>query len=87
MTTLSPVIAGCWRLDSWSWSPAETCRWIEACADLGVTSFDHADIYGGFAAEAQFGAALALSPGLRDRVQLLTKCGISPVSPARQPQP
>lgn len=61
---------------SWNWSPQERLRWIEQCLDLGVTSFDHADIYGGYTVEALFGEALALAPQLRQRMQLVTKCGI-----------
>jgi predicted oxidoreductase len=80
---LSAVVAGAWRMASWGWTPAERLRWIEQCAELGVTSFDHADIYGGYTVEGLFGEALALSPGLRDRLQLVTKCGIRLVSPAR----
>jgi predicted oxidoreductase len=49
-----------------------------------VTSFDHADIYGDYAVEELFGEALALAPGLRERLQLVTKCGIKLVS-ARRP--
>jgi predicted oxidoreductase len=41
-----------------------------------VTTFDHADIYGGYTVESLFGEALALSPSLRDRMQLVSKCGI-----------
>lgn len=73
---LSPIVAGVWRMASWNWSPPERLRWIEQCLELGVTSFDHADIYGGYAVEALFGDALALSPALRQRMQLVTKCGI-----------
>jgi len=73
---LSPIVAGVWRMDSWNWSPQERLRWIEQCLDLGVTSFDHADIYGGYTVEALFGEALALAPQLRARMQLVTKCGI-----------
>jgi predicted oxidoreductase len=73
---LSPLVAGTWRLLERGWDAAATLRWIEACADLGVTSFDHADLYGGYAVEAAFGDALALAPGLRERLQLVTKCGI-----------
>src|SRR5262249_50909110 len=50
---------------------------------LGVTSFDHADIYGGYGVEALFGEALALRPALRDQLQLVDKCGIKLVSPRR----
>ncbi|MED5619467.1 aldo/keto reductase [Ideonella sp. BN130291] len=80
---VSPVVAGAWRMDSWGWSPAERLRWIQQCVDLGVTSFDHADIYGGYTVEALFGEALALQPALRERIQLVSKCGIKLVSPAR----
>ena len=73
---LSPIVAGVWRMASWNWSPQERLRWIEQCLDLGVTSFDHADIYGGYTVEALFGEALALAPELRQRMQLVTKCGI-----------
>jgi predicted oxidoreductase len=80
---LSPVVAGAWRMADWGWSPAERLRWIEQCVELGVTSFDHADIYGGYAVETLFGEALALAPGLRGKLQLVSKCGIRLVSPAR----
>jgi predicted oxidoreductase len=80
---LSPIVAGCWRLDQWGWTPQERLRWIEQCVELGVTSFDHADIYGGYTVEALFGEALALAPQLRQRLQLVSKCGIQLVSPQR----
>ncbi|MBY0490211.1 MAG: aldo/keto reductase [Gemmatimonadaceae bacterium] len=73
---LSPIVAGAWRMASWEWTASERLRWIDGCVAMGVTSFDHADIYGGYSVEALFGEALALSPGLRDKIQLVTKCGI-----------
>ena len=51
--------------------------------DLGVTSFDHADIYGDYGVETLFGEALALKPALRQKMQLVGKCGIRLVSPRR----
>ncbi len=81
---LSPIVAGAWRMADWGWSAPERLRWIEHCAELGVTSFDHADIYGGYAVEALFGEALARAPAsLRQRLQFGGKCGIKPVAPAR----
>jgi predicted oxidoreductase len=74
--TMSPIVAGVWRMSDWQWTPQERLRWIETCLDLGVTTFDHADIYGGYTVESLFGEALALSPSLRDRMQLVSKCGI-----------
>lgn len=81
--SLSPVVAGCWRMADWAWTPQERLRWIEGCAALGVTSFDHADIYGGYTVEGLFGEALALAPGLRDRLQFVSKCGIALTVAAR----
>lgn len=80
---LSTIVAGVWRMASWNWTPQERLRWIEQCLDLGVSSFDHADIYGGYTVEALFGEALALAPALRARMQLVTKCGIQLRADAR----
>jgi predicted oxidoreductase len=49
---------------------------VAAALEIGITTFDHADIYGNGAAEAAFGEMLAASPGLRERIQIQTKCGI-----------
>ena len=80
---LSPIVAGMWRLREWRLDTPALARWIEQALGLGITSFDHADLYGDYGAEAAFGAALAASPGLRGRMQLVTKCGIKLVSPVR----
>jgi predicted oxidoreductase len=80
---LSAIVAGAWRMAEWGWNAQQRLRWINECVEMGVTSFDHADIYGGYSVEALFGEALALAPGLRERLQLVSKCGIKLVSPAR----
>lgn len=80
---LSPVVAGLWRLTEWQLSVPERVRWIEQALELGITTFDHADIYGDYRAEALFGEALQASPGLRRRMQLVTKCGIRLRSPQK----
>ena len=80
---LSPVIAGAWRLAEWGWTAQQRLAWIEGNLELGVTSFDHADLYGGCSVESLFGEALALRPSLRDRVQLVSQCGVGLVNPAR----
>jgi len=80
---LSPIVAGAWRMGEWGMNVEQRVRWIEQCLDLGVTSFDHADIYGGYTVEALFGEALAAQPSLRSRMQLVTKCGIKLVSERR----
>lgn len=80
---LSRIIPGLMRLLEWNLSKDELTRWIYACLEMGITSFDHADIYGGYQCEAAFGEALAHTPSLRDKIQLITKCGIALVSPQR----
>lgn len=81
--TFSPIIAGAMNLSQWQWNPAERLRWIEACLELGLTTFDHADIYGGYTCEGLFGEALALRPSLRSQMQLISKCGIKLITPNR----
>lgn len=49
----------------------------------GITSFDHADIYGGYTTEAAFGKAWSTSKIDRKKVQLITKCGIEHISENR----
>jgi predicted oxidoreductase len=82
-TPISPLVWGAWRWGKAPQGAQALNRLIQHCVSLGITSFDHADIYGGYTAEAAFGQALALSPGLRAQVQLFTKCGISMVPPQR----
>ena len=82
-SALPPIVAGTWRLHGWGLDTPGLLRWIQQAIDLGIIGFDHADVYGGYTAEAAFGKALATAPGLRDRMTLITKCGIKLVSPAR----
>ncbi len=81
--TLSRIVAGMWRMNEWQLTPQQRVAFIEQCLALGVSSFDHADIYGGYGVEAVFGEALALQPSLRARMQLVSKCGIKLVNEAR----
>lgn len=75
--SISTISVGCMRMEQWSRSPTETARFLEQCIERGVTTFDHADIYGGdHANESRFGEALKQAPGLRGRMEIVTKCGI-----------
>lgn len=50
---------------------------IEGCLALGIDTFDHADIYGGLhSTEADFGSVIGPNPSLRDKMKIITKCGI-----------
>lgn len=73
----SRLIYGMWRLgDDADTSPAHVERKIQTCLDQGITTFDQADIYGGYAAEAVLGGALRANPSLRAQMEIVTKCGI-----------
>jgi predicted oxidoreductase len=74
---LSRIVYGMWRLgDDADTSPAHVQAKIEACLALGITTMDQADIYGGYTAEAILGDALRKAPGLRDKIEIVTKCDI-----------
>jgi len=80
---LSRIVAGMWRMTEWDMTPQQRLAFIEQCIALGVTSFDHADIYGGYGVEGLFGEALALKPALREQIQIVSKCGIKLISGRR----
>jgi predicted oxidoreductase len=82
---LSRLVWGAWRSvqSPETDTPAKLARLIEACLELGITSSDHADVYGGYRAEAAFGTALREWRGDRSRLELVTKCDIALVNPAR----
>ncbi|MCB8989021.1 MAG: aldo/keto reductase [Chloroflexota bacterium] len=77
---ISRIVAGMMNLSAWRMSTPELVNWIHACLEMGITTFDHADIYGGYTCESVFGQALAAEPGLRDKMQLVSKCGIQLVT-------
>lgn len=77
----SRLIYGMWRLgDDADTSPAHVERKIQTCLDQGITTFDQADIYGGYTAEAVLGGALKANPSLRGKMEIVSKCGI--IAPA-----
>jgi len=77
---LSRIVAGMWRMTEWDMSVQQRIALIEECIAMGVTTFDHADIYGNYGVETLFGEALRAAPGLRDRIELVSKCGIKLMS-------
>ncbi len=72
----SRMIYGTWRLLDTKPTAQEINRRLHACVDLGITTIDTAEIYGLYEVEQALGAALALSPGLRDKLEIVTKAGI-----------
>ncbi|MGO4449199.1 aldo/keto reductase family oxidoreductase [Phyllobacterium sp. TAF24] len=83
--SLSRLVLGAWRLLDQGAKPtaAEVARLIDEAVDLGLTSIDHADIYGNYGVEAAFGAGLADWSGKRQSIELITKCDIMLTSSER----
>lgn len=61
----------------------ERTNFVQTCVDLGLSCFDHADIYGSYQNELLFGKILKASPILKAQTQHITKCGIQLISPQR----
>lgn len=74
--SFSRIIHGLWRLADWNQSKEDTLSLIQHNIENGITTFDHADIYGSYTCEALFGEALNLQPSLREKMEIVTKCGI-----------
>jgi predicted oxidoreductase len=72
----SRMVFGTWRLLDTKPTLQEINRRLHVCLDLGITTVDTAEIYGSYEVEESLGAALALTPGLRDKLELVTKAGI-----------
>lgn len=85
-TTLSPIIAGAMNWGVWdkNLNTKEMKNMILLCLENKITTFDHADIYGAYTTEADFGKAFASSKIARDKIQLISKCGIQMVAENRK---
>jgi predicted oxidoreductase len=83
----SKIVMGFWRLHTWGKSPSELASFIEQCLEMGVTTMDHASLYGNFgnpSCEGLFGEALKQQPALREKMEIVTKCGINLIPPTEQ---
>jgi predicted oxidoreductase len=78
----SRMVYGTWRLLDTKPTAQEINRRLHACVELGITTIDTAEIYGLYQVEKALGEALALSPGLREKLELVTKAGIYIPCPA-----
>ena len=76
----SRLVHGLWRLPEWKMSDQELLELTQQAIELGITTFDHADIYGNYSCEKKFGDALALKKELRKDIRIVTKCGIKLIS-------
>ena len=75
--SFSRLVYGMWRLaDDSDTSVKHVDAKINAALDQGITTFDQADIYGGYTAEAVMGTAMKANPSLRQRMEIVSKCDI-----------
>ncbi|MDX1666678.1 MAG: aldo/keto reductase, partial [Saprospiraceae bacterium] len=83
--TFSRLVWGVMNWGKWGHrlSAKEMLRRIELAIERGVTTFDHADIYGDYTTEEEFGEALRQRPELRKKMEIVTKCGIRMLAPNR----
>ncbi len=70
----SEISLGCMRISEMSNQEISTL--IHTALDAGINFFDHADVYGGGQSEAKFAEALGMTPQLREKLILQSKCGI-----------
>ncbi|MFH0266589.1 aldo/keto reductase [Vibrio rumoiensis] len=72
----SELVQGYWRLGDWGMTAQERLTFLKQHVELGVTTVDHADIYGYYECEQLFGEGLALDKSMRDQIEIVTKCDI-----------
>ena len=78
--SISRIVHGHWRLNDWNLSPQELLTFSKKAIELGVTTIDHAAIYGDYSCEKRFGEALKLDPRFREKIEIVTKCGLNLIS-------
>lgn len=79
--TISQLVYGAWRLaDDSDTSLKHVQAKIEACIDVGMTTFDHADIYGDYSCETLFGQAFKDMTDARAVAQHVSKCDVALLS-------
>ena len=81
----SKLIAGTMNWGAWGrkFNISAIQERIETFLTEDITAFDHADIYGGYTTEADFGTAWAEMNIDRKEVKFITKCGIKYVCEER----
>ncbi len=76
-SSISRIIYGMWRLaDDINTSSKHISDKVNLCLNQGITSFDQAAVYGLYSAEALFGEVLKANPSLRQKIEIVSKCGI-----------
>lgn len=81
----SKVIAGTMTWGQWGKQLDKKAfiKLMHHCIENQITTFDHADIYGDYTTESEFGNAFAESNIDRHNIQLISKCGIQLIGQTR----
>ncbi|MEP0263257.1 aldo/keto reductase [Dokdonia sp.] len=84
-TNFSKIIQGCMTWGAWGkqLDDVQMVDLMHHCITQGITTFDHADIYGDYSTEKDFGSAFAKANIDRSTIQLISKCGIQYTGKAR----
>jgi predicted oxidoreductase len=81
---VSPAVYGFWRWEDTSTTGAATMeKIVNLCLELGINTFDHADVYGGYECEELFGNIMRQRSFKREDIVLFTKCGVNIPHPNR----
>lgn len=80
---VSPAVYGFYRWNEGDLSQYKMEQIIDLCLELGINTFDHADIYGGYQCEEMFGEIIKSKRIKREDIVLFTKCGIKLPHPSR----
>ncbi len=86
ISKFSKIIAGTMTWGRWGkqLQKKDIISLMQYCFELGITTFDHADIYGGYTTEQDFGNAFSGSKIKREDIQLISKCSIQLMSDNRK---
>ena len=68
------MIMGCMRINALT--EKELNVLVNTYLEEGVNYIDHADIYGGGECESHFAKAVGMSPSMREKMYIQSKCGI-----------
>ena len=80
---VSPAVYGFYRWGNGDLSQNKMETTVNLCLELGINTFDHADIYGDYECEELFGQVIKNKSVKRDELVLFTKCGINLPHPSR----
>ena len=85
MNEYPPLVIGTMRLGKWgmNFAKKDFQQFVEGCLAMGLNAFDHADIYGNYTTQEDFGNLLKESSSFRGEIKLITKCGIRLIAEER----